>query len=59
MRRRAALNRSGEFSPYSRKLIRAWGRILLTLHRIVEHEAEFAIGSVFDQDEEAQLEDGQ
>lgn len=48
-----------EFSPYSRKLIRAWGRILLTLHRIFEHEAEFAIGFVFDQDEEAQFEDGQ
>jgi hypothetical protein len=50
---------TGEFSPYSRKLVRAWGRILLTLHRIFEHEAEFAIGFVFTADEEAQFEEGQ
>jgi len=48
----------GEFSPYSRKLVRAWGRILLTLHRIFEHEAEFAIGFVFTADDEAQFEEG-
>ncbi len=50
---------TGEFSPYSRKLVRAWGRILLTLHRIFEHEAEFAIGFVFTADDEAQFEEGQ
>lgn len=49
---------TGEFSPYSRKLVRAWGRILLTLHRIFEHEAEFAIGFVFTADDEAQFEEG-
>jgi len=49
---------TGEFSPYSRKLVRAWGRILLTLHRIFEHEAEFAIGFLFNSDEEAQFEEG-
>lgn len=48
----------GEFSPYSRKLARAWGRILLTLHRIFDHEAEFAIGFVFDTEAEAQFEEG-
>lgn len=50
---------TGEFSPYSRKLVRAWGRILLTLHRIFQHEAEFAIGFVFTADDEAQFEEGQ
>ena len=29
------------------------------MHQIFEHEAEFAVGFVFDQDEEAQFEDGQ
>jgi hypothetical protein len=48
----------GEFSPYSRKLVRVWGRILLTLHQIFDHEAEFAIGFVFDADAEAQFEEG-
>jgi hypothetical protein len=48
-----------EFSPYSRKLAWAWGRILLTLHRVFDHEAEFAIGFVFAADDEAQFEDGQ
>ena len=48
----------GEFSPYSRKLARAWGRILLTLHRVFDHEAEFAIGFVFDTEAEAQFEEG-
>jgi hypothetical protein len=52
------LPEDGEFSPYSRKLARAWGRIMLTLHRLFDHEAEFAIGFVFDTEAEAQFEEG-
>ena len=48
-----------EFSVYARKLARAWGRILLTLHRIFDDEADFAIGFVFDTEAEAQFEEGQ
>ena len=47
-----------KFSPYSRKLVRAWGRILLTLHRLFDCDAEFAIGFAFDSEAEAQFEEG-
>jgi len=47
---------SSEFSEYSRKLVRMWGRLMLELHRLFEHESEFAIGFVFDDMCEAQFE---
>jgi hypothetical protein len=46
------------FSGYSRKLARIWGRLVLELHRMFEKEAEFAIGFCFDEDSEAQYENG-
>ena len=41
---------SGEFSEYSRKLVRIWGRIMVQLHRLFDTEAEFSIGFVFDEE---------
>jgi hypothetical protein len=39
---------TSEFSTYSRKLIRIWGRLMLEMHRCFDVEAEFAVGFVFD-----------
>jgi len=47
-----------EFSPYSRKLVRMWGRLLLELHRLLDHSASFAVGFLFDEETEAEYEDG-
>lgn len=41
---------SGDFSKYSQKLARIWGRLLVELHRLFDHQDEFAIGFVFDAD---------
>jgi len=41
---------SGEFSEYSRKLVRVWGRIVLGMHQLFDREAEFSIGFIFDDD---------
>lgn len=49
---------SGEFSAYSHKLVRIWGRIMLELHRLFDVEAEFSIGFVFDESSAAQCETG-
>ncbi len=49
---------SGEFSTYSHKLVRIWGRIMLELHRLFDVEAEFSIGFVFDESSAAQCETG-
>lgn len=49
---------SDEFSTYSRKLIRVWGRLMLTLHRVFDLEAEFGLGFIFDDSTEAEYEDG-
>lgn len=53
---------SGELSSYSKKLVRYWGRIMLELHRLFDHEAEFSIGFIFDDGDiyatEAECEDG-
>jgi hypothetical protein len=48
---------SGEFSEYSRKLVRIWGRLMIEMHRLFDTEAEFSIGFIFDEDSEAEFED--
>lgn len=47
---------SDSFCVYSRKLARIWGRLLLELHTLLEHESEFSVGFVFSDDCEAQHE---
>jgi hypothetical protein len=47
-----------DFSSYSKKLARIWGRLLLQLHRTFDHEASFAIGWIFTDECEAEFEDG-
>jgi hypothetical protein len=53
---------SGEFSTYSHKLVRIWGRIMLEMHRLFDREAEFSIGFIFDEGDthatEAECEQG-
>lgn len=53
---------SGEFSTYSHKLVRIWGRVMLEMHRLFDREAEFSIGFIFDEGEtgatEAECEQG-
>lgn len=39
---------SAAFSSFSRKLIRVWGRLLVELHRLFDHEAEFGVGFLFE-----------
>ena len=48
-----------DFSSYSRKLAKIWGRLLLQLHRTFDVESSFAIGFVFDDDRMSEFEDGQ
>jgi hypothetical protein len=47
---------SGEFSDYSRKLVRIWGRLMVELHRLFDVEAEFSIGFLFDDGDEVSTE---
>jgi len=47
-----------DFSSYSQKLARIWGRVMLQLHRTFDHDADFAIGFLFSEEDEAQFEDG-
>lgn len=49
---------TGEFSEYSRKLVRIWGRLLVQLHRLFDVESEFSIGFVLDDESEAEFENG-
>jgi hypothetical protein len=49
---------SGQFSTYSTKLVRIWGRIMVEMHRLFDHEAEFSVGFVFDDSTEAEFESG-
>lgn len=49
---------SNEFSTYSQKLVRVWGRLLVELHRLFDHEADFALGFIFDDSAEAEFENG-
>jgi hypothetical protein len=46
------------FGAYGKKLARMWGRLVLELHKMLNLEATFSIGFVFDEDSEAQFEDG-
>jgi len=49
-----------DFSSYSRKLARIWGRLMLQMHRTFDVEAEFAIGFIFADDKQlAEHEKGQ
>lgn len=50
---------SSEFSDYSRKLVKIWGRLLVQLHRLFDSEAAFGVGFVFDDDTVAEYESGQ
>jgi hypothetical protein len=50
---------SESFSTYGRKLVRIWGRLMLELHKLFAHEADFSIGFVFSDDAEAQHERGE
>lgn len=45
-----------KFSAYCRDLIRAWTRVLLKLHQLRDHAAEFSVGFVFDEESEAEHE---
>lgn len=47
---------SGEFSEYSRKLVRIWGRLMVEMHRLFDVEAEFSIGFLFDDGDEVSTE---
>jgi hypothetical protein len=49
---------SDEFSSYSTKLTRFWGRIMLELHRLFDVEDEFSIGFIFDDSSAAEHEQG-
>lgn len=50
---------SPEFSEYSRKLVRVWGRLMVELHRLFDHAAEFGVGFIFEEGETAaEFEDG-
>lgn len=50
---------SKDFSSYSQKLVRVWGRLMVELHRLFEHEADFALGFIFDETAEAEFESGE
>lgn len=45
-----------EFSSHSRKLVRIWGRLLLTLHEVFGQAGDFAVGFVFDEESVAEFE---
>jgi hypothetical protein len=53
---------SERFSSYSEKLVRIWGRLVLEMHRLFDHEASFSVGFLFDSGDigatEAQFEKG-
>jgi len=47
---------SHQFSEYSRKLTKIWGRLMLELHRLFDVEDSFSIGFIFDDDRAAERE---
>lgn len=49
---------SRQFSPYSTKLVKMWGRLMLEMHRMFNKDGDFAIGFIFDESVEAEFEDG-
>ena len=46
------------FSAYSRRLVSIWIKCLLELHRLFEHTDTFAVGFIFDDEREAEFEEG-
>ena len=48
-----------EFSTYSKKLVKIWGRLMLEMHKLFERSNEFAIGFQFDESTEASFEKGE
>jgi len=52
---------SRQFSSYSAKLVRVWGRLMLQMHKLFGHEDSFSVGFIFDEGDisvtEAQFED--
>lgn len=50
------------FGSYASKLVRIWGRLVLEMHRLFDHEASFSVGFIFDDGDisctEAQFENG-
>lgn len=50
------------FGSYAEKLVRIWGRLVLEMHRLFDHEASFSVGFIFDDGDvactEAQYEQG-
>ena len=46
-----------EFSEYSMKLTKIWAQVMLALHDLFNKKAEFSVGFIFDEDNEAQFED--
>lgn len=49
---------SSMFSPYSRKLTKIWGRLMLEMHKMFDKSGDFAIGFIFDESVEAEYENG-
>jgi hypothetical protein len=45
---------SKEFSAYSVKLVKIWGRLLLQLHKLFKNSDAFAVGFIFDEMAEAE-----
>lgn len=45
-----------EFSEYSMRLAKIWAQVMLALHDTFNIDAEFSIGFIFDEDNEAQFE---
>lgn len=50
------------FGTYAEKLVRIWGRLVLEMHRLFDHESTFSVGFIFDDGElsctEAEFENG-
>lgn len=50
------------FGSYAQKLVRIWGRLVLEMHRLFDHEGSFSVGFIFDDGDllctEAQYEKG-
>jgi len=53
---------STHFGTYAEKLVRIWGRLVLEMHRLFDHESTFSVGFIFDDGDllctEAQYEKG-
>jgi hypothetical protein len=47
---------SPDFSEYSQRLVRIWGRLMLQMHRLFDREDIFSIGFIFDSETQAEHE---